>query len=133
MKYLVFFLFFSFGNFVDAEQYVFESWTEDGKNCTLQFESEPTTNWDGKSELPLPFSDIALKFDDWVTTTIKSSEEAHAVSFNFATVATDGLESAYWIFKIGYVVFENGQPATRFNRKVAIDLSGKVMEAVCEI
>ncbi|WP_024607370.1 hypothetical protein [Pseudoalteromonas sp. C1] len=118
-------------NIVCAATYTFESWPENGKHCEFSFDSAPTINWDGTSELPISFLNVQSIFNDWIKVNLKPTEEAHPTSFDLATVAADGLDTSYWVFKVRFVVFKNGQPSAMFNRRVAIDMAGKVIEAQC--
>jgi hypothetical protein len=130
MRYLlVLLLFFSFISL--SNDYTFESWQSNGKDCRLKFDKIPSENWDGVSELPLSVKDVSSIFRNWASENLEETESANAVSFNLASVAPEGLEQNYWVFKIGYVVFNKNVPSNFFNRKLVIELSGKVIVPKC--
>jgi hypothetical protein len=120
-------------NIVCAAPHTFDSWTENGKRCELSFKSAPSIKWDAKSELPIPFLSVKSIFNDWIKENLKPAEVAHPTNFDLASVAAEGLDTSYWVFKIRYVVFENEQPSIKFNRKVAVDMSGKIIESQCGV
>lgn len=126
LVFLIFLPFYSIGN-----GFVFESWKTQGKNCVLKFEQVPSQNWDGKSEVPLSIAEANAAFQKWASSSLPKTHKAHVVSFNFSSVAPENLSSNFWVYKIGYVVFENNIPASNFNRKLAIDLAAKVIEPEC--
>ncbi|GGD62885.1 hypothetical protein GCM10011357_17720 [Lacimicrobium alkaliphilum] len=116
-----------------ASEYTFESWSNSGNRCVLQFSSVPDVNWDGKSKLPLSIEDVREIFNDWTKRALASNEQAHVTGYDLSSVVADGIAQNYWVFKIRYTVFSNNEPSETFNRKVAIDLSGRVIEAKCGI
>ncbi|SEB03356.1 hypothetical protein [Alkalimonas amylolytica] len=118
---------------VTANQYVFETWVENMTQCALKFDAEPNIHWDGKSELPISFQQVQAIFSSWAESNLVAGEAAHVTSYELASVAADGLAMNHWVFKIKYVVFENNVPSASFNRKVALNLSGQIIEADCGI
>ncbi len=116
-----------------ASEYTFESWSNSGSKCVLQFSSAPKINWDGQSKLPLSIEDVRVIFNDWAKKTLASSEQAHVTAYDLSSVVADGMTQNYWVFKVRYTVFNNSEPSETFNRKVAIDLSGRIIEAKCDI
>lgn len=111
--------------------YVFESWETRGSTCVLKFAHAPSQNWDGKSEVPLSIDEVNAAFQKWALSNLPNTQKAHVVSFNFSSVAPENLDSNFWVYKIGYVVFENDIPASDFNRKLAIDLASVIIEPEC--
>ena len=130
MRYLLFLLillpFFSLSN-----NFTFETWPSNSNTCTLGFDNHPTKNWDAVSKPPLSIKEVSLIFHNWASTNLTASEKGHAVSFNLASVSVKGLKESYWLYKVGYVVFNKNIPSNNFNRKLAIDLSGNIILPKC--
>ena len=126
---LIMLAFVSFTSLGDG--FVFDSWNSKGQTCTLKFTEAPSLNWDGVSDLPLTIKEVDAIFHNWALSNLQGTEKAHVVSFNLSSVAPKGLDNNYWIFKIGYVVFNGSIPSKNFNRKLVIDLTGKVIEHKC--
>ncbi|ESP91114.1 hypothetical protein [Pseudoalteromonas luteoviolacea] len=126
---LVLLLLFSSASF--SSEGVFERWTAKGKECFFKFQIPPSVNWDGESELPISIKGINTAFKNWTNANLSSGEEAHVTNYNLASVFSEEATTNYWVYKVGYVVFNNGSPTQNFNRKVVIDLSGKVITPVC--
>ncbi|MEN3158688.1 hypothetical protein ABC502_09925 [Alkalimonas sp. NCh-2] len=116
---------------VTANQQAFEIWSENMTQCTLGFDAEPKVHWDGKSALPISFKQIQAIFSSWAENNLTATEVAHVTSYELASVAAKGLEMNHWVFKIKYVVFESDVPSVSFNRKIAVDLTGQIIEAEC--
>ncbi|TMO42234.1 hypothetical protein [Pseudoalteromonas ruthenica] len=114
-----------------GSDYVFESWETRGSTCVFKFAHSPSQNWDGKSEVPLSINQVNAAFQKWALSSLPKTQMAHVVSFNFSSVAPKNLDSNFWVYKIGYVVFENNIPASNFNRKLVIDLASVVIEPEC--
>ena len=133
MRILVFVFLLIMHTATIASEHIFESWTEKGKSCVLQFKNAPEVNWDGKSELPLTFQKVRSIFNDWAKKTLAPNEEAHVTNYDLSSVAAVGFNQGFWVFKIRYVVFKNNIPTNTFNRRVAINLTGNVIEAICGI
>ena len=130
MRYLLVLLtLFSFVSL--SNDYTFDTWQSNGKKCNLTFDKVPTKNWDGMSELPLSVKEVSSIFRNWASKNLEKTEKAHAVSFNLSSVALEGMGNNYWVFKVGYVVFNHNVPSTYFNRKLAIELTGKVIQPKC--
>ncbi|WP_189620516.1 hypothetical protein [Psychrosphaera saromensis] len=128
---LVILTFISFNSLADG--FVFDSWSSKGKSCMFQFIAPPNLNWNGDSDLPLTIKEVDTIFQKWALGNLKGNEKAHVVSFNLSSVAPEGLKNNYWIFKVGYVVFNGNVPSKQFNRKLVIDLTGKVIEPICRL
>lgn len=126
LVFLILLPFHSIGN-----GYVFESWETRGSTCVLKFDHSPSQNWYGNSEVPLSIAEANAVFQKWALSSLPKTQKAHVVSFNFSSVAPENLNSNFWMYKIGYVVFENNIPASNFNRKLAIDLASVVIEPEC--
>ncbi|CAM4188021.1 hypothetical protein [Pseudoalteromonas byunsanensis] len=128
-NFLVLLLLFSSVSFSSEGE--FERWTVKGEKCVFKLQVPPSVNWDTESELPISFKDVSAVFKNWANANLSNGEKAHATSYNLASVAPEGASHNYWVFKVGYVVFNSGLPVQDFNRKVVIDLSGKVISPVC--
>ncbi len=107
---------------------LFESYGD----CYLAFDDYPTVNWDGKSNLPIDVLQAKSIFETWAGDNMGRNSQSSIVHFKLAKVVTEESFRGYWVYIIRYVVFMNGKPAEPFNRHLAIDMSGKVIESNCE-
>ena len=136
MKLLILLVFMCCSFFAKADEDAIDTWFEGATSCSLNLVELPNSRWDGTTKLPIDILEVGKIFERWSKKKFDERYDIFISSYElvrtYKEVSLDNAKTV-WLYKIKFVTFLKNKPATPFNRKIAINLDGQVIEPRCSL